>query len=99
MYVSYIIVELDHTGFCGRPKGLRTRLPAGSTVPIGWVAVGEPAEVLFPDDDPAISALLAQRGFSSTVFGLPPSRSMKTLTTRYGDALGAYAETAPSQDE
>lgn len=28
---------------------LKTVLPAGSTVPIGWIAVGEPAEILPPD--------------------------------------------------
>jgi len=28
---------------------LRTRLEPGATVPIGWVAVGDPASILPPD--------------------------------------------------
>jgi len=36
---------------------LRTRLEPGSTVPIGWVAVGDPAEILSSDQHEAIWAL------------------------------------------
>jgi len=34
----------------------RAVLPAGTVVPIGWVAVGDPVQLLSPDQDEAISA-------------------------------------------
>ena len=30
---------------------IRANLPAGARVPIGWVAAGDPTEVLPPDED------------------------------------------------
>lgn len=42
---------------------LRTRLDAGSMVPIGWVAVGDPAHILPPEEHDAIWALQAPLDF------------------------------------
>lgn len=72
-----------------------SRLPASATVPIGWTAVGDPAEVLPPEAHERILALLAERGFSQTVFGLSPSRSMQQLTERYAHGLQSYAAAYP----
>lgn len=70
---------------------LRTVLPEGATVPIGWVAVGDPARILPPHEHDAIWAVQRPLDFPGTVFGLDRQaegeRLMQTLTTRYTDAL------------
>jgi gamma-carbonic anhydrase len=46
-------------------------LPAGSVVPIGWVAVGDPATVLPPDQHERIWSIQEGLDFPGTVYGLP----------------------------
>jgi hypothetical protein len=58
-------------------------------MPIGWIAVGDPVEILPPDRDERIAELLLDRGFSKTAFGLE-SPSTKELTERYTRALGNH---------
>jgi len=69
-------------------------LPAGVDMPIGWVAVGDPAQVLPPERWDAIGPGLGEAGFSNTVFGIESSKSrgsiMRDLTTRYAAALASH---------
>ena len=73
---------------------LRSVLPADATVPIGWVAVGDPAEILPPNEHERIWAIQEPLDFPRTVFGLergPAGASiMPDLTRRYGRALARY---------
>jgi len=73
---------------------VNTALPAGATVPIGWVAVGDPAQILPPDEHERIWAVQTTLDFPRTVFGLeraPEGESiMPELTRRYARALGAH---------
>jgi carbonic anhydrase/acetyltransferase-like protein (isoleucine patch superfamily) len=73
---------------------LRTVLPPDAVVPIGWVAVGDPARILPPDQHEAIWAVQQTLDFPGTVFGLarPPAGQslMPALTERYAKALGAH---------
>jgi carbonic anhydrase/acetyltransferase-like protein (isoleucine patch superfamily) len=75
---------------------LKTNLPAESTVPIGWVAVGDPAEILPPKDHEQIWSIQQELNFPQTVFGLgraPAGESiMPELTRRYARALGKHQE-------
>ena len=76
---------------------LRTALPAEAVVPIGWVAVGEPAEVLAPGEHERIWELQEPLDFPGTVFGVergPTGTMMPELTRRYAAALGAHREDA-----
>ena len=70
---------------------IRTRLPPDSVVPIGWVALGDPARILPPQDNEAISEALSTLNFPRTVFGLERARHGETimpeLTTRYSKSL------------
>jgi carbonic anhydrase/acetyltransferase-like protein (isoleucine patch superfamily) len=70
---------------------LLTRLPADATVPIGWVAVGDPARVLPPDRHDEIWSVQAPLNFPKVVFGVdraPPGESeMPEITARYTRAL------------
>ncbi len=72
---------------------ISTVLPPDSTVPIGWVAVGDPAEILPPEAHERIWARQRPLDFPRTVFGLErdaPQRLMPRLTERYGRLLAAY---------
>lgn len=49
---------------------LRTKLEAGVEVPIGWVAIGNPAQILPPDQHDAIWEVQRQLDFPGFVYGL-----------------------------
>jgi len=70
---------------------LRTVLPPGATVPINWVAVGDPAQILPPDQHEAIWAVQKPLNFPLTVFGVdrpPPGGSiMLDVMPRYAAFL------------
>jgi Carbonic anhydrases/acetyltransferases, isoleucine patch superfamily len=73
---------------------LRTVLPPESVVPIGWVAVGDPAQVLSPDRHEEIWALQHDLDFPGYVFGLDRETPdlMVQLTQRYGSSLARHAD-------
>jgi carbonic anhydrase/acetyltransferase-like protein (isoleucine patch superfamily) len=74
---------------------LKTVLPEGSLVPIGWVAVGEPAEILSPHEHERIWALQEPLDFPGTVFGVergPAETMMPEVTRRYARGLWGHAE-------
>ena len=49
---------------------VNSSLPEDGLVPIGWVAVGDPAEVLSPDRHDEIWAIQERLDFPGTVFGV-----------------------------
>jgi carbonic anhydrase/acetyltransferase-like protein (isoleucine patch superfamily) len=73
---------------------LKTRVPAGATVPIGWVAVGDPAEILPPSEHDRIWAIQEPLDFPGEVFGLErgtdQAELIAALTERYARALGRH---------
>jgi carbonic anhydrase/acetyltransferase-like protein (isoleucine patch superfamily) len=72
---------------------LRTRLAPGSTVPIGWVAGGDPVSILPPDRHDEIWALQAPLNFPEWLYGLDRTTPdlMIEITRRLSDVLGAHA--------
>jgi carbonic anhydrase/acetyltransferase-like protein (isoleucine patch superfamily) len=75
---------------------LLTVLPAGATVPIGWVAVGDPAQILPPGEHDRIWAIQRELNFSREVWGLDPpaegQTNMPEITRRYSKALARHLE-------
>jgi carbonic anhydrase/acetyltransferase-like protein (isoleucine patch superfamily) len=73
---------------------LRTTLPPESTVPIAWVAVGEPLQILPPHEHEQIWAAQRELDFPGYVFGLDRETPdlMVQLTERYGRGLSRHAE-------
>ncbi|HET8530617.1 MAG TPA: gamma carbonic anhydrase family protein [Methylomirabilota bacterium] len=73
---------------------VNTALPADATVPIGWVAVGDPAQILPPGEHERIWAIQKSLDFPRTVFGLErPAEGqtlMPELTRRYARALAVH---------
>ena len=49
---------------------VRIMVPEGATVPIGWVAVGDPAEMFSPDRHEEIWAALRPLNFPGLVYGV-----------------------------
>jgi carbonic anhydrase/acetyltransferase-like protein (isoleucine patch superfamily) len=78
---------------------LRTVLPADSTVPIGWVAVGDPARILPPSDHDGIWAVQKDLDFPGYVFGLDRPTDgeslMPGISQRYGHALSRHSDDRP----
>jgi len=75
---------------------LRTRLPPDAVVPLGWVAVGDPAQILPPQDHEKIWAIQEPLNFPSTVFGLERAPAGETimpeLTRRYSTFLQRHKD-------
>jgi carbonic anhydrase/acetyltransferase-like protein (isoleucine patch superfamily) len=73
---------------------LKTVIPSDTTVPIGWVAVGEPAEILPPGEHDRIWAIQEPLNFSREVFGLERAAkgetNMPEITRRYARALARH---------
>jgi carbonic anhydrase/acetyltransferase-like protein (isoleucine patch superfamily) len=71
---------------------LRTHLPEGTVVPIGWVAVGEPLQVLPAERHEEIWAAQQELDFPGYVFGIDRETPdlMVQLTERYGRSLARH---------
>lgn len=73
---------------------LRTVLPENATVPLGWIAVGEPAHILPPEKHDEIWAVQKPLDFPKTVFGVerPPEGEslMPDVMPRYARALARW---------
>lgn len=72
----------------------RSVLPAGTVVPIGWVAVGDPAELLSPDRAEEIAQAQPELDFPGYVFGVDRDTPdlMVQLTERYGQSLARHRD-------
>ena len=70
-------------------------LEPGATVPIGWVAVGDPALIAAPERHEEIWAVQRELDFPGFVFGVDRTRDdvMVQLTERYSRALGRGSTT------
>lgn len=71
----------------------RAVLPAGTVVPIGWVAAGDPARLFSPDQEEEIAAAQPDLDFPGHVFGVDRDTPdlMVQLTERYGTSLARHA--------
>ena len=79
---------------------LRTVLAPEATVPIGWVAVGDPARLFPPGDHDGIWAVQEPLDFPGYVFGVPRTGNiMPEVSRRYGKALGRHREDRVLGDE
>jgi gamma-carbonic anhydrase len=80
---------------------VNTDLPAGATVPIGWVAVGTPARILPPDRHEEIWAVQRELDFPGTVYGVSRGTSATERMTGQVAWYGAHRddrEVDPSTD-
>jgi carbonic anhydrase/acetyltransferase-like protein (isoleucine patch superfamily) len=75
---------------------LRTILPEDTVVPLGWIAVGDPAEILPPHEHERIWAIQQALDFPRYVFGVerpPPGQSIQpAVMPRYAGRLKSHVE-------
>jgi gamma-carbonic anhydrase len=75
---------------------VNSALPDDGLVPIGWVAVGDPATVLPPDRHDEIWAIQERLDFPGTVFGIdrPPAGEtiQPEVSRRYADLFGRHRD-------
>lgn len=71
---------------------VNSRLEPGAVLPIGWIAVGDPAQLFSPDRHEELWE--AQRGldFPGTVYGVPRGTSMREIMARQSEYYGAHLE-------
>jgi carbonic anhydrase/acetyltransferase-like protein (isoleucine patch superfamily) len=71
---------------------VNTVLEPGSTVPIGWVAVGDPAQILPPDRHEDIWAIQRELDFPGTVYGIPRGTDATTMMRGQAEWFGAHRD-------
>jgi gamma-carbonic anhydrase len=72
---------------------VNSRLPEGTTVPIGWIAVGEPAELFPPDAHDELWQIQRRMDFPRTVFGLERAEAtMDRVSERYAERFGRHRD-------
>lgn len=70
---------------------VKTHVSSGGVVPIGWVAVGNPARILPPDQHDRIWEVQEPLNFRLTVYGLARDEaSMVNITRRLSEALASH---------
>ena len=68
-------------------------LAAGTTVPIGWVAVGDPASILPPGEHDRIWTIQEPLEFPRAVYGLERAKaSMTAITQRMSERLASHRD-------
>ena len=76
---------------------LKSQLAAGETVPIGWVAVGNPAQILPPTEHERIWQIQEPLNFPRTVYGFERSEAtMEKITGQLSKVLGSHASNETS---
>jgi carbonic anhydrase/acetyltransferase-like protein (isoleucine patch superfamily) len=73
---------------------IRTVLPPDAVVPLNWIAVGDPVEILPPNEHERIWAIQRELDFPKYVFGIdgqpPIGKVMSKVMPRYARALQAH---------
>ena len=70
---------------------VNTVLVPGAVIPIGWIAVGEPALILSPDRHEEIWAIQRELDFPGTVYGVGGDLSMRDLMRQQSEFYGVHA--------
>lgn len=58
---------------------VNSRLAPGTTVPISWIAAGDPAQLFPPDQHDALWAVQEPLDFPGTVYGVPRGTPLRTI--------------------
>jgi carbonic anhydrase/acetyltransferase-like protein (isoleucine patch superfamily) len=71
---------------------VNSRLGSGESVPIGWVAVGDPAQLFPPDRHDEIWAIQRELDFGGTVYGLPKGSGMRDIMRQQSEFFAAHVD-------
>ncbi|HEX5907335.1 MAG TPA: gamma carbonic anhydrase family protein [Propionibacteriaceae bacterium] len=71
---------------------VNSRLTAETTIPIGWIAAGDPAQLFPPDQHEELWQVQAELDFPGTVYGMPRGTPMRTIMARQVEFYGAHRD-------
>jgi carbonic anhydrase/acetyltransferase-like protein (isoleucine patch superfamily) len=71
---------------------VNSAVPDDGLVPIGWVAVGDPAEILPPDRHDDIWDIQRELDFPGTVLGVARETSAAEITRGYAELFGRHRD-------
>jgi carbonic anhydrase/acetyltransferase-like protein (isoleucine patch superfamily) len=75
---------------------VNSSLPEGAMVPIGWIAVGDPAALFPPERHDEIWPIQRELDWPGTVYGLEREKEGETIMPeamrRYSELFGAHAD-------
>lgn len=70
---------------------VNSKVSEGTVVPIGWIAVGDPAELFPPDAHEQLWPIQRRMDFPRTVFGLERTEAtMDRVSARYAESFGRH---------
>jgi carbonic anhydrase/acetyltransferase-like protein (isoleucine patch superfamily) len=70
---------------------VNSTLSPGTTVPIGWIAVGDPADLFPPEAHEELWPVQRAMDFPRTVFGLERAEAtMERVSARYAESFGRH---------
>lgn len=70
---------------------VNSRIEPNTTVPIGWIAVGDPAQLFAPEAHERLWRVQEAMDFPGTVFGLSREEaSMERVCARYAERFGRH---------
>lgn len=72
---------------------VNSRVEPNTVVPIGWIAVGDPARLFSPDAHEELWEIQKAMDFPGTVFGLAREEaSMEQVCSRYSETFGRHRD-------
>ena len=71
---------------------VNSHLEPGAVLPIGWIAVGDPAQLFSPDRHEELWEIQRGLDFPGTVYGVPRGTSMRDIMARQSEYYGTHQE-------
>jgi gamma-carbonic anhydrase len=71
---------------------VNTRVSPGAVVPVGWVAVGDPAQLFSPDRHDELWEVQRGLDFPGTVYGVARGTPMREVMARQAEFFGAHRD-------
>ena len=69
---------------------VNSRLEPGTVLPIGWIAVGDPAQLFSPDRHEELWEIQQTLDFPGTVYGVPRGTPMRDIMSRQSSYFGSH---------
>ena len=71
---------------------VNSRLAPETIIPIGWIAVGDPAQLFAPDQHQELWRIQVELDFPGTVYGVPRGTPLRTIMAKQTEFYGAHRD-------
>jgi gamma-carbonic anhydrase len=71
---------------------VNSAVPDGGVVPIGWIALGDPARMFSPDQHDELDPLLRELDFRGTLFGMKRGADPELMARHYVELFGSHRD-------